>query len=592
MMWENMDKGFKIQPHFLVCLFLVISTLVVYWQVNNYEFVGYDDDRYVTENVRVKNGLSSDNIIWAFKTTTVSNWHPLTWLSHMLDMQLYGMNSGAHHQTNLIFHIANALLLFFVLKKMTGSLWQSGFVAALFALHPLHVESVAWVAERKDVLSTFFWMLTMFSYARYAAHPGINRYLPVVGFFMLGLMAKPMLVTLPFVLLLLDYWPLRRMQFNPPADDRHSLQQRSPGLLLFWEKIPLFLLALASSVVTFLAQKSGGAVGSMEIYPLTTRVANAFVAYVKYIGKMIWPANLAVFYPHSGSLPAWQVIGAGVLLGFITFVAIRSSRQHPWFVVGWLWFVGTLVPVIGLVQVGLQAMADRYTYVPLIGLFIIVAWGVPQLMGRWRHKKMLLATTTIALLTVLIVTSGLQTRYWKNSIILFEHATDVTDNNHVMHNNLGFSLTARGRSDDAIKHYKEALRMNPDFELANVNLGIALLSQGKLDQSIDYYQNVLREKPGYAGVHHNLGIVLLRKGMIDDAVVHLREALRLKPDYAEAYNSLGAAMVFKGEIEDAIRFFKKALQLKPDYLQPKKNLKKLFASGKKNLRPQIIMNDQ
>ena len=586
-----MDKGSKIRPGILICLFLVISTLVVYWQVNNYEFVGYDDDRYLTENVRVKNGLSLDNIIWAFKTTTVSNWHPLTWLSHMADVELYGMNAGAHHMTSVLFHIVNSLLLFFVLRKMTGSLWQSGFVAALFALHPLHVESVAWVAERKDVLSAFFWMLTLFSYARYAERPGVNRYIAVVVFFMLGLMAKPMLVTLPFVLFLLDYWPLRRIQFDRSGEvDIGTLPQRSPGLLLVWEKIPLFLLAFASSVVTFVVQKKGGAVGSLEIYPLTIRVANALVAYVKYIEKTIWPANLAVFYPYSDRLPAWQVVGAGVLLGFITFAAMRSLRQRPWFVVGWLWFVGTLVPVIGLVQVGLQALADRYTYVPLIGLFIIVAWGVPQLMGRWRNKAKLLATTTIVLLTVFIATSWLQTRYWQNSLTLYKHALRVTSNNYVMHNNLGFALTARARPADAIKHYKAALRINPDFELAYINLGIALLSRGKTDQCITYYQDVLREKPGYAGVHHNLGIVLLHKGKIENAVLHFQEAIRLKPDYAEAHNSLGAAMVFKGKFEDAIFNFKKALQIKPDYLGPKDNLAKLSVLRKNDLHPQIILD--
>jgi tetratricopeptide (TPR) repeat protein len=303
---------------------------------------------------------------------------------------------------------------------------------------------------------------------------------------------------------------------------------------------------------------------------------------------MIWPTNLAVFYPYCDRFSAWQVVGAGVLLGLITFAAMRSLRQRPWFVVGWLWFVGTLVPVIGLVQVGLQALADRYTYVPLIGLFIIVAWGVPELTGKWRHKEKLLATTTIVLLTVFIVTSWLQTRYWQNSLTLYKHVIEATSNNYVMHNNLGFALTARGRPADAIKHYKEALRINPDFELANINLGTALLSQGKIDQCIAYYQDVLRQKPGYAGVHHNLGIVLLRKGKIENAVVHFREALRLKPDYAEAYNSLGAAMVFKGKFEDAVFSFKKALQIKPDYLEPKDNLDKLSALRKNDLQPQII----
>ena len=582
MIWKNIAKDARLRTDVLVCLFLSVLILAVYLPVKNYEFVNYDDDRYVTENVRVKNGLSLDNIIWAFKSTTVANWHPITWLSHMLDVELYGLNSGAHHQTNVIFHLFNTLLLFFVFRKMTGGLWQSGFVAALFALHPLHVESVAWVSERKDVLSTFFWILTMWSYARYAAHPGINRYLPVVGFFMLGLMAKPMLVTLPFVLLLLDYWPLRRIQFSPPGDsDIRFTKKKSPGLFLLWEKIPLFLLVLASSVMTFVAQKSGGAVGSMELYPLTTRVANALVSYVKYLGKMIWPAKLAVFYPYSDSLPGWQVIGAGALLGLITFAAIRSFRQRPWFIVGWLWFIGTLVPVIGLVQIGLQAMADRYTYIPLIGVFIIVAWGVPELLQRWRHKEKLLGLTAISVIIMLGITSWVQTQYWKNTGLLFNHTIEVTDNNYVMHNNLGFALTARGRPDEAIKHYKEALRLNPDYEPANINLGLALLSQGKFDECIDYYQEVLRVNPGYARVHNNLGAVLWRLGKIEKATVHFRKAVLLKPDYAEAHNSLGAALISKGEIEKAIAHLQKALRLNPDYALAKKNLGKALAAQKK-----------
>jgi Tfp pilus assembly protein PilF len=422
----------------------------------------------------------------------------------------------------------------------------------------------------------------MFSYARYAAHPGIKRYLPVVGFFMLGLMAKPMLVTLPFVLLLLDYWPLRRIQFSPPGDsDIGFIKKKSPGLFLVWEKIPLFLLALASSVVTFMAQKGGGALGSMEIYPFAVRVANALVSYVKYLGKMIWPAKLAVFYPHSGMLPVWQVIGAGVLLGLITFIAIRSFRQRPWFIVGWLWFIGTLVPVIGLVQIGLQAMADRYTYIPLIGVFIIVAWGVPELLHRWRHKEKLLGLTAISVIIMLGITSWVQTRYWKNTVLLFNHTIEVTDNNYVMHNNLGFALTARGRPDEAIKHYKEALRLNPDYEPANINLGLALLSQGKFDECIDYYQEVLRVNPGYARVHNNLGAVLWRLGKIEKATVHFRKAVLLKPDYAEAHNSLGAALIFKGEIEKAIAHLQKALRLNPDYALAKINLGKALAAQKK-----------
>jgi tetratricopeptide (TPR) repeat protein len=500
----------------------------------------------------------------------------------MLDVELYGLNAGAHHMSSVLFHIVNSLLLFIVFRKMTAHLWPSAFVAALFAFHPLHVESVAWVAERKDVLSTFFWLLTMFSYARYAERPGISRYLAVVACFLLGLMAKPMLVTLPFVLLLLDVWPLRRIRFeHSGADEIGGISRRSPGFWLIWEKIPLFLLAFASSVVTFVAQKKGGAVGSLEMYPLTMRVANALVSYVKYIAKMIWPVDLAVFYPHPGSLPAWQVAGAGLFLALVSVAVLRSIRQRPWFAVGWLWYAGTLVPVIGLVQIGLQAMADRYTYVPLIGLFIMVAWGVPELLDRWRHKEKLLTTAAIIVLAVLSTISWRQITYWKNSITLYKHTLMATPNNYVIHNNLGFSLTARHRFEEAIAHFKAALRINPDYEDASINLGIALLSQRKIDQCIAYYQEILKKKPGYAGVQHNLGIVLLRDGKVENAIIHFREALRLKPDYAEAYNSLGAALVMTGKTDEAVFNFKKALQIKPDYFEPKDNLDKLSASKKK-----------
>jgi Tfp pilus assembly protein PilF len=572
---DNAHKGIfcSIRAELLICLFLVTVTFAVYWQVRSFTFVNYDDSQYVTENQYVKDGLNYKSIRWAFSSYHAANWHPFTWLSHMLDIQLYGMNPGAHHQTNLIFHIVNALLLFFVFRKMTSNLWQSGFVAALFALHPLHVESVAWVAERKDVLSTFFWMLTMFSYARYAAHPGINRYLPVVGFFILGLMAKPMLVTLPFVLLLLDYWPLRRIQFNPPGDDHISLiKKQSPGRFLIWEKIPLFSLAMASSVVTFMAQKSGGAVGSMELYPLTTRVANALVAYVKYIGKMIWPANLAVFYPYSESLPGWQIIGAGALLGLITFAAIRSFRQRPWFVVGWMWFIGTLVPVIGLVQVGLQAMADRYTYIPLIGVSIIVAWGLPELLHKWHHKEKLLGLTVIAVLVMLGTTSWMQIRYWKNSLTLFKHALDVTENNYLAHNAFGNALKEEGKSNEAIRHYLKALEIKPDYAMPHYNIGHTLAVQGKLDDAINHFQKAIQIKPDFASAHDNLGYVFMIQGKIKPAIMHYAEALRIKPDDAEVHNRMGLALVSQGQLDNAVIHFQKAVNLKADFVAAQNNL--------------------
>jgi tetratricopeptide (TPR) repeat protein len=569
------DIGFKIRPEIIICLFLVLATGAVYLQVWNHEFVGYDDDGYVTENVRVKNGLTLDNIIWAFKTPHKSNWHPLTWVSHLLDVELFGMQSGRHHMTNVLFHILNSLLLFGVFRKMTGKVWQSGFVAAMFALHPLHVESVAWVSERKDVLSMFFWMLTLWSYARYAEYPQIKRYIPVIGFLTLGLMAKPMLVTLPFVLLLLDYWPLKRVQFNTSNKDTAMAAQRFSVGFLIREKAPFFVLSLTSCFITFFAQKKGGAIGAFETHPFSVRVANAFVSYLEYIQKMIWPDNLAVLYPYPGTISRWQLIAALIVLSGISFLAIRYLKQLPWLGVGWFWYLGTLVPVIGLVQVGVQALADRYTYIPLTGLFIIFAWGLTQLMAGWRHRRIAISAICAALFPILMTTAWTQASYWQNSLTLFTHALDVTSDNYVIHNNLGFELALKGQADDALKHYREALRINPDFEIAYINLGKALLLKGKLDESVRYYQALLEIKPGYARVHHNLGLTLLRKGDTENAIFHFREALRINNDYAEVYNSLGAAMVSKGKIKEAISHFRQALQIKPDFYEAQKNLSKL-----------------
>ena len=575
------NKIIKIRPEIIVCLFLVLSILIAYWQVIDYEFVGFDDDLYVTSNPKVKNGLTVSNIIWAFKSTSVGNWHPLTWLSHMLDVQLYGMNPGSHHMTSVLFHIVNSMLLFVVFKKMTGRIWESGLVAALFALHPLHVESVAWVAERKDVLSTFFWMLTIYAYAWYVEDPGIKRYLSVLLFYLFGLMAKPMLVTLPFVLLLLDYWPLRRLQFRHSEENSRNLFQMSFVLPMLWEKVPFFILSIASIVVTIFVQKTGGAIGSLEVYPFTTRIANALVSYLSYIGKMVWPFYLSVLYPFPNAIAGWKVAGAFLLLVSISLISIKYIKQKPWFAVGWLWYIGTLVPVIGLVQIGTQAMADRYTYIPITGLFIIIAWGVPELISNWYYKTKGLAVISAVVFLILMITSSIQVSYWKNSISLYEHAIYVTPNNYMMHNNLGFTLTAQGKFNDAIKHYKEALCINPDFETANLNLGIALLAQGKIEKCIEYYQEVLREKPHYAKVHNNLGNLLLHKGEIENAIDHFREALRIKQDYAQAFNGLGVSMKIKGEINEAIVLFQEALQIKPDYIEAQNNLTKTLSARKK-----------
>jgi tetratricopeptide (TPR) repeat protein len=573
------DKKIRhhIRPDVIICGFIVLTTIIVYGQIRTHDFIGYDDDNYVTENRYVRQGLSKESVIWAFRSTHASNWHPITWLSHMLDVELYGMKPGAHHMTNLLFHLFNSLLLFIVFRKMTLHFWQSGVVALLFAIHPLHVESVAWVAERKDVISTFFGMLTLWSYVRYTRQPGMIRYLPVVGLFVLGLMAKPMVVTLPFVLLLLDYWPLNRIQAGPTNNPHGKARAKLPALQLVYEKIPLFVLAGVSCAVTFLAQMKGEAMALSDAQPLMMRVANALISYVKYLQKLIWPYDLAILYPYPEVIIAWQVFGACVVLGGITFFAMRYRNRIPWFFVGWFWYVGTLVPVIGLVQVGVQAMADRYTYIPMIGIFMILSWGTIELFHNRNYKKMALPAIATVVFLVLVTTSRAQVSYWKDSIRLFEHALEVTDGNYVIHNNLGFELALQDQKDKALKQYAEALRINPEFEQAYINYGSTLFAQGKSEESFAYYQALLKSRPDFAGVHHNFGVLLLKTGRIDEAVIHFEAALRIKPEYAEAYNGLGAAMVSKGKLVEAIGHFKAALQIEPDLADARTNFKNLAA---------------
>jgi len=575
------DTSLPIRRDVLVCLLLFVATLTVYWQVGSYDFVNFDDDKYVTENHYLHNGLTRESVIWAFTATEAANWHPLTWLSHMLDFQLYGLNPKGHHLTNVFFHLVNTFLLFLVLKWMTGALWRSSFVAALFALHPLHVESVAWVAERKDVLSTLFWMLTLWAYLGYVKRPAGKRYLLILLAFALGLMAKPMLVTLPFVMLLLDYWPLERIQlgqsvFGRTGQNHPAIVAEKPRTQVFRllvEKAPLFALAAVSSVVTLIVQKSGGAVGALEVYPFNIRIANGLLSYVIYITKMIWPQNLAVFYPHPGqSLPMWEAAGAGLLFVVISVAVIRVGRRCPYLPVGWLWYVGTLVPVIGLVQVGSQAMADRYTYVPLIGLFIMVAWGIPDLVRSWRHGKPALALAAASLLVALMVCTSLQVRHWKNSLTLFEHALQVTDNNSQMHNNLGNVLLEKGKLQQAIAHYTSALEINPNYGEAYINLGVALANQGKLEEAIKHYSAALKLKPNSPELHNNLGVALFGRGHIPAAIDHYLAAVQLKPDYAEAHNNLGNALAQQEKLVEAEVHYSKALKIRADYPEAHNNL--------------------
>jgi tetratricopeptide (TPR) repeat protein len=581
------SRTIDFRGHFLtllVCLVLILATSAAYWHVTGHDFVNLDDDVYVYENRHVQNGLTLDSMIWAFTITDIAYWHPMTWLSLMVDHELYGLNSSGYHLTNLLFHTISTLLLFLVLKRMTGAPWRSAFVAALFALHPLNVESVAWVTERKNVLSTFFWVLTMWGYARYVERPGINRYLLVLLPFGLGLMAKPMLVTLPCVLLLLDYWPLGRFQLGQfgketnaqlPKFMNQTSQWSQPSRLVL-EKVPFLVLAVVSIYLSSLSVKRLGIVMTTDVVPMSLRVANALVSYVGYIGKMIWPGNLAVFYPPPGILPGWQVAAAGLFLVFVSILVIWAVRLRPYLAVGWLWYLGTLVPVIGLVRTGLWPdMADRFAYVPLIGLFIMIAWGVPEVVAGWHYRKIGLATTGAALLSILMVTTWLQVRYWKNSITLFERALEVTSNNYVAHLNLGIALRFKGKLDDAIYHYNEALRIKPDYALAHNNLGVALKNKGQLREAKYHYIEALQINPDYAQAHNNMGVVLGMQGKLVEAADHFYQALRINPDYAGAHYNLGKVQAEQGRFKEAYGHFSQAVKLRPDDTNARISLQKI-----------------
>jgi len=565
----------------LIILLLCLITISVYWQVGNHDFINFDDPQYVTENSIIQAGFSRKSTLWAFTTIHAGFWIPLTWLSLMLDFQLYGLNPGGYHLTNLLLHLVNTILLFLVLKRMTKARWQSAFVAALFAIHPLHVESVAWVVERKDVLSTLFWLLAMWAYLRYVERPGIARYLLTFFAFALGLMAKPMLVTLPFVLLLLDYWPLMRLHPPPYVAANESSPNKTLiyglprgsliGLVL--EKAPLFALAAISSMITFFTQRSMEALRSIHELPFMVRFANGLVSYVKYIGKMIWPMNLAVFYPHPGrTLPVWQIVASGLLLTCISIAVMRAARNRPYLAVGWLWYLGTLVPVIGLVQAGSQAMADRFTYVPLIGLFLIIAWGTPDLLNRMKYRRIIIAFSAGVLLVALMVSTWRQVHRWSNSIMLWEHALTVTQNNYLAHNHLGTALIGRERLDEAIDHFSEALRINPDYIESRNKMGVLLVEQGRLEEAATHLSRALEQVPDDAVVNNNMGVLLVEQGNLDKALVYFSKALKSNPDYSLAHNNMGDALARMGKPEEAISHFHQALKAEPGYLDAHKKL--------------------
>jgi len=570
-----MPRNQSLERPWLVSALLALITIAVFLPAVWHGFINYDDSDYVTDNAHVQSGLKWKSIVWAFTSGHASNWHPLTWLSHILDCQVYGLNPAGHHLTNLLFHAANTALLFLVLRALTGACWRSAFVAALFALHPLRVESVAWVSERKDVLCAFFGLLALWAYGRYvwgkseirnpkseirspkpvvrgswsfSQLPASIFYLLALFFFTCGLMSKPMLVTLPFVLLLLDYWPLKRLR-----------DSTIPRLVV--EKAPFFLIAAASSVVTFVVQEKGDAV--VTALTLDARVANALVAYLRYLGKVFWPQNLAVFYPYPGQWPAWQVAGSAALLLAIGAIVVRQARKRPYLAVGWLWFCGMLVPVIGLVQVGSQSMADRYSYLPAVGLFVMIAWGATEIAANRPGGRLALGVAGAAALVACALTTERQLRHWQNTESLFRHAIRVTRDNFVAWNNLGGCLAEQLQLREAERCYRASIDIMPSSEEAWANLGITLTDLKRNDEAIAVYETALRIDRGFVSVHNNLSKALAAAGRLEEARAHCREAARLDPRSAEPHNNLGALLTREGKWDEAVAAFRQALVLDP-----------------------------
>jgi len=561
----------KKQPYkyrfFLISICLIAAIVAVYWPVYKYDFVKYDDDFYVSNNAHIRSGLDWQSIRWAFSTVGYAhNWHPVTWFSHIVDYQLFRDWAGGHHLVNVFFHILNTLLLFHILKRMTAALWPSAFVAAAFALHPLHVESVAWIAERKDVLSTFFMLLTIWAYIRYVEKPKLKWYLTAFILFALGLMSKPMLVTLPFVLLLLDYWPL----------------ERKISLRLLVEKIPFFICSIASSAVTFSIQQRSGAAIAIETINLTTRINNTIVSYIGYIIKMIWPSRLAVLYPHPGaSLSSMQIIICALLLVLISIGFLYFGRRYKFLTVGWLWYLGMLVPVIGLVQVGTQAMADRYTYMTLTGLFIIIAWSAKELIGKWQYRNFSLAFLAITALAALALTSRQQIKYWKNTFILFEHTLQVTGRNPLILESYADCFFDIKKYDRAIEEFTKLLKIKPGAAKARCNLGCALMWTGKPEEAIEQFKLTIKYEPDFALAYNNLAATLRAQGRNDEAVEYYKQTLKLQPDFMEARLKLATILTELQEFDQAIEICNKAIEFEPNNLIAHSYLSRvLVADGK------------
>ncbi|MGD0021120.1 MAG: tetratricopeptide repeat protein [Smithellaceae bacterium] len=587
-----MMTDFKIKhEHIIISLMLIILVLAVYWNVQYYEFVNYDDSLYVYDNYIIRSGINIENLIYAVTDIHTGHWHPLSILSHMLDWQLFGGNAGGHHWTSVIIHILNTILLFIFFRYATGAIWKSAFLAALFAIHPINVESVAWIAERKNVLSTFFWILTMLFYIWYVQTPSWKRYLSVFFCFALGLMSKSMLVTLPFVLLLLDYWPLNRIGINFQNEDQYEttsiIAEKSRISFLVLEKIPLLFLTIISICLTFYAAQSVNAVASVDFIPLTARISNAIFSYAVYIRKLFWPFDLAVFYPHT-HIPIWQVSIAALLLAAITILAIRYYRKYPYLVVGWFWYLGTLVPVIGFIQVGDQSMADRYAYVSFIGLFTIIAWGVSQNLFKTKYARMITALACILIIIMLSITTYNQVKVWNNTATLFKGALKSTPNNYLAYNMLGLDAVDKGDNELALSYYNAALKISPDFDQAYNNTGLVLVKMGRRYEALKYFKKAIQINKFSAEAYYNLGLFLMQENNFDRATSYFSKAIEIKKNsgsglLVNAHINLGIIFTKSGDTKKALEHFQEALRYNPHSAAAKRNYDIVRAMQEKKL---------
>ncbi len=568
---------FNQKKNIILLFLLVIITFFIYWPVGDNGFIDLDDNAYITENRYVQQGLNVETIAWAFQFNNTDYWLPLTWLSHMLDCDLFGLQPGFHHLTSLLIHTINSLLLFIFLQKTTGYNWESALVAAFFSLHPINVDSVAWIAERKNVLSAFFWMLTMLAYTRYVNHSNITNYLITLFFLILGNMAKPMLITLPFVLLLLDYWPLGRMQLLIIGHRSSAIPFRrfmGESKKLIYEKIPFFIVSALSILITSLSLQKLGHVISNETVPIKMRLANAIVSYIKYIGKAIWPQNFSIHYPYPAEMiPAWQYLGSIFLIIVISIYVIRNITKKPYLITGWLWFLGTFVPAIGITFSGTWgAINDRFAYIPFIGLFIAVVWGI----FSYDNNRCFIKRAKITMGTICIIILALMTRtqvkHWKDSVTLFQHSLMVTENNYFVHNLLGVSLAKQGRKTEAVNQFNHSIRIRPsNFEAYN-NLGIALSDLNQPEEAMKAFSIAIQLSPTLASAYNNMGNLLSEKRRIDEAEKYYFKAIQLRPDYADAYNNLGILYFSEKRIDKSIECFKKALNINPDFHKARFNL--------------------